>query len=197
MHCLDEIGDLEDYERNGILRYLLNLNAQERDYSVIAALTPKDTKGTCVYCKHCHPCPAGLDIGLINKYYDLSRLGDVLAKERYGCGSAACRYTLPRQDAPFFTKLRFEFITSQRADVGIGPYKRIGMSLRIRRGFFNKSTASRRAEQSPRPSQLRLVDAFKQRKELPCARCCLTGTFLSGRSAVRRRVHRHCRIPGL
>jgi hypothetical protein len=101
MHCLDEIGDLEDYERNGILRYLLDLKAQERDYSVIAALTPKDTKGTCVYCKHCHPCPAGLDIGLINKYYDLSRLGDVLAKERYGCGSAACRYTLPRQNAPF------------------------------------------------------------------------------------------------
>ena len=32
---------------------------------------------------HCHPCPAGLDIGLINKYYDLSRLGDVLAKEHY------------------------------------------------------------------------------------------------------------------
>ena len=152
MHCLDEIGDLEDYERNGILRYLLDLKAQERDYSVIATLTPKDTKGTCVYCKHCHPCPAGLDIGLINKYYDLSRLGDVLAKERYGCGSAACRYTLPRQDAPFFTKLRGEFITSQRADVGIGPYKRIGMSLRFRRGFFNKSTASRRAEQSPAPT---------------------------------------------
>ena len=68
MHCLDEIGDLEDYERNGILRYLLDLKAQERDYSVIAALTPRDTKGTCVYC---------------NKYYDLSRLGDVLAKEHY------------------------------------------------------------------------------------------------------------------
>lgn len=83
MHCLDEIGDLEDYERNGILRYLLDLKAQERDYSVIATLTPKDTKGTCVYCKHCHPCPAGLDIGLINKYYDLSRLGDVLAREHY------------------------------------------------------------------------------------------------------------------
>lgn len=83
MYCLDEIGDLEDYERNGILRYLLDLKAQERDYSVIATLTPKDTKGTCVYCKHCHLCPAGLDIGLINKYYDLSRLGDVLAKEHY------------------------------------------------------------------------------------------------------------------
>ena len=28
MHCLDEAGDLEDYERNGILRYLLDLKAQ-------------------------------------------------------------------------------------------------------------------------------------------------------------------------
>ena len=121
MHCLDEIGDLEDYERNGILRYLLDLKAQERDYSVIATLTPKDTKGTCVYCKHCHPCPAGLDIGLINKYYDLSRLGDVLAKERYGCGSAACRYTLPRQDAPFFTERFGEFAASQRAGRAAGP----------------------------------------------------------------------------
>mgnify|MGYP002964651920 CR=1 FL=1 len=83
MHCLDEIGDLEDYERNGILRYLLDLKAQERDYSVIATLTPKDTKGTCVYCKHCHPCPAGLDIGLINKYYDLALVGDEMAKGHY------------------------------------------------------------------------------------------------------------------
>lgn len=28
MHCLDEAGDLEDYKRNGILRYLLDLKAQ-------------------------------------------------------------------------------------------------------------------------------------------------------------------------
>lgn len=36
-----------------------------------------------MYCKHCHPCPAGLDIGLINKYYDLALLGDSLAEEHY------------------------------------------------------------------------------------------------------------------
>ena len=91
MYCLDEIGDLEDYERNGILRYLLDLKAQERDYSVIATLTPKDTKGTCVYCKHCHPCPAGLDIGLINKYYDLSRLGEKAASDCLQCGHCNSR----------------------------------------------------------------------------------------------------------
>ena len=110
MYCLDEIGDLEDYERNGILRYLLDLKAQERDYSVIATLTPKDTKGTCVYCKHCHPCPAGLDIGLINKYYDLSRLGDVLAKERYGCGSAARRYTSARAGCSSYMRICSKFV---------------------------------------------------------------------------------------
>lgn len=61
----------------------LDTNKYERDYSVIGTFAPDDTKGKCVYCKHCHPCPAGLDIGLINKYYDLAKLGDVLATEHY------------------------------------------------------------------------------------------------------------------
>lgn len=65
-----------------ILTYL-ETTPQERDYSVIGSFTPDDSVGKCVYCKHCHPCPAGLDIGLINKYYDLSRQGDLLAKEHY------------------------------------------------------------------------------------------------------------------
>ena len=56
---------------------------EERNYSIISTLTPDETKGKCVYCKHCHPCPEGLDIGLVNKYYDLSRLGDTLTKEHY------------------------------------------------------------------------------------------------------------------
>ena len=37
----------------------------------------------CVYCNHCQPCPAGLDVGLINKYYDLAKAGDQLAKDHY------------------------------------------------------------------------------------------------------------------
>ena len=65
-----------------ILTYL-DMTGEERDYSIIGSFTPDETKGKCVYCKHCHPCPAGLDIGLINKYYDLTRLGDTLAKEHY------------------------------------------------------------------------------------------------------------------
>lgn len=65
-----------------VLSYLDATEAQ-RDYSVIGSFTPDESVGKCVYCKHCHPCPAGLDIGLINKYYDLARQGDILAKERY------------------------------------------------------------------------------------------------------------------
>lgn len=73
-------GSVQELEE--ILRYF-DTPAEERDYAVISSLVPDDTRGSCVYCKHCHPCPAGLDIGLINKYYDLSRMGDILAKEHY------------------------------------------------------------------------------------------------------------------
>ena len=53
------------------------------DYSVIASFAPPQVSGKCVYCNHCKPCPAGIDIGLINKYYDLARAGDNLAAEHY------------------------------------------------------------------------------------------------------------------
>lgn len=65
-----------------ILSYF-NTTKEERDYSMISTITPDESIGKCVYCKHCHPCPAGLDIGLINKYYDLAIQGDTLAKEHY------------------------------------------------------------------------------------------------------------------
>ncbi len=65
-----------------ILAYL-DATPEARDYSIIGSFTPDESVGKCVYCKHCHPCPAGLDIGLINKYYDLAMQGDVLAGEHY------------------------------------------------------------------------------------------------------------------
>ncbi len=56
---------------------------EEKDYSVIGTFAPHDAEGHCVYCNHCAPCPAGLNIGLINKYYDLAVAGDKLAHEHY------------------------------------------------------------------------------------------------------------------
>lgn len=61
----------------------LDASDEERDYSVISSLTPKDVEGSCVYCNHCQPCPAGLNVGLINKYYDLAVIGDTLAADHY------------------------------------------------------------------------------------------------------------------
>lgn len=56
---------------------------EEKDYSVIGSFTPQDAAGKCVYCSHCQPCPAGLDVGIINKYYDLAKAGDTMAAGHY------------------------------------------------------------------------------------------------------------------
>ena len=53
------------------------------DYSVIGSFAPPAANGKCVYCNHCKPCPVGIDIGLVNKYYDLAQVGDVLAVKHY------------------------------------------------------------------------------------------------------------------
>ena len=60
-----------------------NATQEEKDYSIIGSFTPVDAIGHCVYCKHCHPCPMHLDVALINKYYDLTKLGDDMAKQHY------------------------------------------------------------------------------------------------------------------
>lgn len=61
----------------------LDAATEEKDYSVLGTFAPQDAAGICVYCNHCQPCPAGLNVGLINKYYDLALAGDALAKGHY------------------------------------------------------------------------------------------------------------------
>ncbi len=61
----------------------LDAAPEERDYSILGEFAPPEADGKCVYCSHCHPCPKGLDIALINKYYDLAKAGDELAKDHY------------------------------------------------------------------------------------------------------------------
>lgn len=52
---------------------------EEKDYSVILSGTPKFAlKGKCMYCNHCLPCPAKIDIALVNKYLDLTAAGDTI-----------------------------------------------------------------------------------------------------------------------
>ncbi len=61
----------------------VNATAEEKDYSVIGTFTADKITGICVYCNHCQPCPAGIDIGLVNKYYDLAQAGDTIAANHY------------------------------------------------------------------------------------------------------------------
>ena len=46
---------------------------EERDYASVLANAPKHAYyGQCTYCGHCLPCPAKIDIAMVNKLYDLA-----------------------------------------------------------------------------------------------------------------------------
>ncbi len=70
----DEVGAAVGYYSTG---------RAERDYSFIGDLNQADMDGHCVYCNHCLPCPANIDIGAAVKYYDLALRGDELARDHY------------------------------------------------------------------------------------------------------------------
>ena len=48
---------------------------EERDYASVLAKAPHHAYGgQCTYCGHCAPCPAGIDIAMVNKLYDLASM---------------------------------------------------------------------------------------------------------------------------
>ena len=52
-----------------------NAGDDEKDYASVIATAPLHSyKGQCTYCGHCKPCPAGIDIAMVNKLYDLATL---------------------------------------------------------------------------------------------------------------------------
>lgn len=54
-----------------------NASEDEKDYASILAHAPKHAYfGQCTYCGHCAPCTAGIDIALVNKFYDLALMQD-------------------------------------------------------------------------------------------------------------------------
>ena len=85
-YALDRPGVLPGYGSAVQVEELLGFfeaSEGERDYSVLGSFSPAEAQGKCVYCNHCKPCPMGLDVGLINKYYDLAQNGDAMAVEHY------------------------------------------------------------------------------------------------------------------
>ncbi|MCI8697563.1 MAG: 4Fe-4S binding protein [Oscillospiraceae bacterium] len=80
---------------------------EEKDYAGVLSTAPKHTfgGGECAYCGHCKPCPAHIDIAMVNKYYDLASMQaqvpasvrahylalDHHAGECVGCGACESR----------------------------------------------------------------------------------------------------------
>lgn len=80
---------------------------EEKNYAAVLARAPMHTFGQaeCTYCGHCRPCPAHIDIAMVNKYYDLAVMqpeipatvrAHYLALDRradacIGCGSCETR----------------------------------------------------------------------------------------------------------
>lgn len=79
---------------------------EERDYaSVMTGLDRFTWRGHCMYCGHCAPCSAGIDIAAVNKFYNLTVAQGVIpetvrehykalshhASECLGCGACESR----------------------------------------------------------------------------------------------------------
>ncbi|MDR2387026.1 MAG: 4Fe-4S dicluster domain-containing protein, partial [Deltaproteobacteria bacterium] len=90
----------------------------QRDYSIISRLTLEDLRGQCVYCNHCLPCPAQIDIASVHKFLDLALAGDQMAKNHYlsltkqagdclECGSC-------EDNCPFQVKVRDKMKQAQK-----------------------------------------------------------------------------------
>ena len=80
---LTAVPGVQTMEHLDRLLKFLTATEEEKDYGIIGSFTADTVSGTCVYCNHCQPCPAGIDIGLVNKYYDLALAGDALAANHY------------------------------------------------------------------------------------------------------------------
>ncbi len=96
------VPGVHNFDELQVLLSCMNASEREMDYSVIGQFTPAAAMGNCVYCNHCQPCPAGIDVGLVNKYYDLALAGDQMAANHYeklsvkadaciGCGHCDAR----------------------------------------------------------------------------------------------------------
>jgi len=58
------------------LKYI-EASSVERDYTIIANSKRSALQGQCMYCNHCLPCPANIDIAVVTKYLDMARQNGV------------------------------------------------------------------------------------------------------------------------
>ncbi len=71
-------------ELQGCLAYL-DASDAERAYGALAGSSLWKLQGSCMYCNHCLPCPAGIDIGAVTRLLDSAASGVTVALRRaYG-----------------------------------------------------------------------------------------------------------------
>lgn len=83
LSCMIGVSSLDQLKE--ALKYY-ETNIEEKDYSFIAGSPKYSMTGKCMYCNHCLPCQAGIDIASVNKYYDLAAIGKDIpqtVKEHY------------------------------------------------------------------------------------------------------------------
>jgi predicted aldo/keto reductase-like oxidoreductase len=61
----------------------LTASPAERDYQAAVAAHGTNTRGTCIYCGHCQPCSAGIDIGDVLSVLRSGQRGSPYAADRY------------------------------------------------------------------------------------------------------------------
>ncbi|MBQ2691922.1 MAG: aldo/keto reductase [Clostridia bacterium] len=107
MSCL--IGVQNEAHVRDLLGYF-EASEEQKDYSVLGKLEMENITNTCIYCNHCQPCPAGIDIAAVNMYKDLAQIGDTDAIDHYrglsahagDCiGCRACEARCPFHLSPF------------------------------------------------------------------------------------------------
>ncbi|MEN6470677.1 MAG: aldo/keto reductase [Clostridiaceae bacterium] len=77
------IGCQSRREVEEAVRYL-DADPASLDYTEAIRGMNKEFKGSCVYCNHCLPCPAGIDIAAVNKYLDIALLDESAAQKGVG-----------------------------------------------------------------------------------------------------------------
>ncbi len=114
-HSAQQLQDSTRYE---------DASEEEKDYAAaLAGLPAASWRGRCMYCGHCAPCPAGIDIATVTKFLNLSiAQGDApeTVREHYAllsrtaadcvqCGAceARCPFKVPVRENMRFAQMLF------------------------------------------------------------------------------------------
>jgi predicted aldo/keto reductase-like oxidoreductase len=104
VHSLDELKECLKY---------YTASEEEKDFSHIANTAKYTMAGKCVYCNHCLPCPSGIDIAAVNKFYDIATIGEDIpetVREHYKSLAANAEYCIQcgtcESNCPFGVEIR-------------------------------------------------------------------------------------------